>query len=113
MNAAALKHLAAIDPVMATLIREIGICKLKPETRRSPFQSLVQAVAHQQLNGTTAKVYFSFSNEPIDTRRQGLFNRERTRSLGADRSAVKNVSCLHRKNLCFCTAGRINIAIGF
>jgi DNA-3-methyladenine glycosylase II len=25
-----------------------------PETRRSPFQSLVQAVAHQQLNGTAA-----------------------------------------------------------
>jgi DNA-3-methyladenine glycosylase II len=54
MNAAALSHLSAVDPVMARLIREIGPCKLKPETRRSPFQSLVQAVAHQQLNGTAA-----------------------------------------------------------
>jgi DNA-3-methyladenine glycosylase II len=36
------------------LIREHGKCALKPETRRSPFQSLVQAVAHQQLNGTAA-----------------------------------------------------------
>jgi DNA-3-methyladenine glycosylase II len=27
---------------------------LEPEPRRSPFQSLVQAVAHQQLNGTAA-----------------------------------------------------------
>ncbi|HEX7578056.1 MAG TPA: DNA-3-methyladenine glycosylase 2 family protein, partial [Verrucomicrobiae bacterium] len=26
----------------------------EPETRRPPFQSLVQAVAHQQLNGTAA-----------------------------------------------------------
>jgi DNA-3-methyladenine glycosylase II len=51
---AALKHLAANDPVMRRLIREFGPCELKPETRRSPFQSLVQAVAHQQLNGTAA-----------------------------------------------------------
>jgi DNA-3-methyladenine glycosylase II len=36
------------------LIREHGKCSLKPEKRRSPFQSLVQAVAHQQLNGTAA-----------------------------------------------------------
>lgn len=39
---------------MELLIREHGQCALVPETRRSPFQSLVQAVAHQQLNGTAA-----------------------------------------------------------
>jgi DNA-3-methyladenine glycosylase II len=39
---------------MRQLIREHGKCALTPETRRSPFQSLVQAVAHQQLNGTAA-----------------------------------------------------------
>jgi DNA-3-methyladenine glycosylase II len=54
MTAAALKHLAAADPVMKRLIREVGRCKLEPERKRSPFQSLVQAVAHQQLNGTAA-----------------------------------------------------------
>ena len=54
MNAAALKHLSEADPVMARLIREIGACKLEHEPWRSPFQSLVQAVAHQQLNGTAA-----------------------------------------------------------
>ena len=54
MTAAALKLLAAADPVMRRLIREIGPCTLAPETRRQPFQSLVQAVAHQQLNGTAA-----------------------------------------------------------
>ena len=53
MNAAH-KHLAASDPVMRRLIREHGPCELEPETRRPPFQSLVQAVAHQQLNGTAA-----------------------------------------------------------
>jgi DNA-3-methyladenine glycosylase II len=39
---------------MKRLIREHRKCDLTPETRRSPFQSLVQAVAHQQLNGTAA-----------------------------------------------------------
>ena len=54
MNAAALKHLSAADPVMRRLIKQVGACGLEPETRRPPFQSLVQAVAHQQLNGTAA-----------------------------------------------------------
>jgi DNA-3-methyladenine glycosylase II len=54
MTPAALKHLATSDPVMRRLIRDFGPCGLVPETRRSPFQSLVQAVAHQQLNGTAA-----------------------------------------------------------
>lgn len=47
-------HLSERDPVMRALILEHGQCALVPETRRSPFQSLVQAVAHQQLHGTAA-----------------------------------------------------------
>ena len=39
---------------MRRLIREHGLCDLVPETRRSPFQSLVMAIAHQQLNGKAA-----------------------------------------------------------
>ncbi len=54
MTGAALKQLAANDPVMRRLICEHGPCGLTPETRRPPFQSLVMAVAHQQLNGTAA-----------------------------------------------------------
>ena len=54
MNNAACKYLAARDPVMRRLICEHGPCELEPETRCPPFQSLVQAVAHQQLNGTAA-----------------------------------------------------------
>ena len=54
MTPEAHKHLSARDPVMRRLIREHGQCALEPETRRSPFQSLIQAVAHQQLNGTAA-----------------------------------------------------------
>jgi len=54
MTPAAHKHLSKRDPVLRQLIREHGKCDLVPEKRRSPFQSLVQAVAHQQLNGTAA-----------------------------------------------------------
>jgi DNA-3-methyladenine glycosylase II len=54
MTPAAHKHLSKHDQVMRRLIREHGKCSLKPEKRRPPFQSLVMAVAHQQLNGTAA-----------------------------------------------------------
>jgi DNA-3-methyladenine glycosylase II len=54
VNAAALKHLSTVDLVMRKLIHEHGQCTLTPEKRRSPFQSLIMAVAHQQLNGTAA-----------------------------------------------------------
>lgn len=54
MTPEAHQHLSKNDPVMRRLIREHGKCDLAPETRRSPFQSLVMAIAHQQLNGTAA-----------------------------------------------------------
>ena len=44
---------------MRLLIREHGQCDLAPELRRPPFQSLVMAVAHQQLNGTAANTILS------------------------------------------------------
>ena len=40
---------------MRRLIRTHGPCALSPELKRSPFESLVRAVAHQQLNGTAAE----------------------------------------------------------
>lgn len=55
MHSAAEEHLGRVDDVMAGLIREVGPCGLKPQPWRSPFQSLVQAVAHQQLNGKAAE----------------------------------------------------------
>jgi len=69
MNPQALRQLAAADPVMARLIREFGPCRLQPEPGRPPFQSLVQAVAHQQLNGMAANT--------ILTRFKKLFPRRR------------------------------------
>ena len=51
---AAEKHLARVDRTMARLIRDIGQCTLRP-LRRSPYESLARAVAHQQLHGRAAE----------------------------------------------------------
>jgi 3-methyladenine DNA glycosylase/8-oxoguanine DNA glycosylase len=55
MHEAAIEHLTRADKVMARLIRKVGPCELETQKRCSPFQALVQSVAHQQLNGTAAK----------------------------------------------------------
>ena len=54
MNDAALQHLSQADPILGDLIAKVGPCGLKPDHTRSPYQALVQAVAHQQLNGKAA-----------------------------------------------------------
>lgn len=47
-------HLAKVDPVLRRFIREVGPCTIAPR-KISPYQALVRAVAHQQLNGTAAE----------------------------------------------------------
>jgi DNA-3-methyladenine glycosylase II len=51
---AAVKHLTRVDRTMARLIRDIGPCALRP-LRRSPYESLTRAIAHQQLHGRAAE----------------------------------------------------------
>jgi DNA-3-methyladenine glycosylase II len=55
MTPEALRHLAESDLVMGRLIEKIGACTLNPEPQRTPFESLVRAVAHQQLHGKAAE----------------------------------------------------------
>src|SRR5881396_2829070 len=54
MHEAAIEHLTKADKVLARLIRKVGPCEMNARRRCSPFQALVQSVAHQQLNGTAA-----------------------------------------------------------
>ena len=49
-----LRHLAKADPVMRKLIRRAGPCTLTPRRREPLYQTLVRAIAHQQLNGRAA-----------------------------------------------------------
>ena len=55
MNPTALAHLRKRCPVMRRLIRVHEPCLIVPDTRRSPFEALVSAVAHQQLHGKAAE----------------------------------------------------------
>lgn len=55
MTPEAIRHLSIQCSTMHRLICEHGDCTLMPEPRRSPFESLVRAVAHQQLNGIAAE----------------------------------------------------------
>jgi len=59
MHRAAELHLSKADRVLARVIREVGPCTIRPRRNCPPYQSLVQAVAHQQLNGTAAKTILS------------------------------------------------------
>jgi len=49
------KHLAAADPKMIGLIAAHGPCELSPYWDRSPYESLVRAVAYQQLHANAAQ----------------------------------------------------------
>lgn len=54
-TAHACKHLRRVDPVMRALILDVGECLWQPNVERSPYESLVRAVAHQQLHGKAAE----------------------------------------------------------
>ncbi len=51
---AAVHHLERACPAMRGLIRRVGPCTLEMSRGYTPFQSLVSAVAHQQLHGKAA-----------------------------------------------------------
>jgi DNA-3-methyladenine glycosylase II len=54
-HAAARRHLTRVDPVMGRLMREIGPSTLGRSRGMVPYQSLIRAVAHQQLHGIAAE----------------------------------------------------------
>jgi DNA-3-methyladenine glycosylase II len=51
----AITHLSRACPRMKALIRRVGPCGLAPERSREPYEALVRAIAHQQLNGRAAE----------------------------------------------------------
>ena len=53
MTPEAIEHLSNSDKRMAELIGRVGPCTIEIKSR-TPFQALVIAVTHQQLNGTAA-----------------------------------------------------------
>jgi DNA-3-methyladenine glycosylase II len=55
MNPVASKHLSKVDRILARVIRQVGPVNVVPSRGERPFQSLVRAVAYQQLTGKAAK----------------------------------------------------------
>jgi DNA-3-methyladenine glycosylase II len=51
-------HLAAADPVMAAIIRQIGRCGLHRSRREDPFTALVEAIVWQQLSTKAAATIY-------------------------------------------------------
>ena len=49
------RHLSAGSALMRRLIVVHGPCSLAPDWRRTPYEALVRAVTHQQLNGRAAE----------------------------------------------------------
>jgi DNA-3-methyladenine glycosylase II len=54
MSKLAVRHLSKVDPVMRALIRRVGPCGLEVRNH-SPFETLVRAIAHQQIHGRAAQ----------------------------------------------------------
>ncbi len=50
----AIRHLSAVDPAMAALIRRVGRCGYVQD-KQEPYEALVRAIAHQQLHGAAAR----------------------------------------------------------
>ena len=46
--------LASVDPAMKRLIDRVGPCTMAMRPAHSPYEALMRAVVHQQLNGTAA-----------------------------------------------------------
>lgn len=90
---------------MAGLIRKVGPCRITIRSRRSPFQALVQAVTHQQLNGTAAqtilrRVLALFPGRKFPTPEQLLGTPdERLRAAGLSRAKTASVKDIAAKTI--------------
>jgi 3-methyladenine DNA glycosylase/8-oxoguanine DNA glycosylase len=105
MTEEAIEYLTSNDERLAWLIGRVGPCRLKPKKRRSPFESLVQSVAYQQLNGTAAatilgRVKALYPNRRFPTPEDLLATAdERLRGAGLSRAKVAAIKDIAAKTL--------------
>ena len=93
MTAEALDHLRKSCTHMRRTIKAIGPCTLVPEPDRTPFRSLIQAVAHQQLHGAAAETILRrfralFGNRFPTPVRLAEVSDEQLRGVGFSRAKV-------------------------
>jgi DNA-3-methyladenine glycosylase II len=103
MTPEAIKHLQKRCAVMRRLIRQIGPFTLVPERQRSPFESLVRAVAHQQLHGKAAESILRrfralFSGKAFPSARQlATVSDEALRACGFSRAKIASLRDIAEK----------------
>ena len=104
----AVGHLSSADKTLARLIRRIGPCGLTPDHRQSPFEALVEAVAHQQLTGKAAQTILGRVKALVPKRRFPTpddliaLPEDRLRGAGLSRAkvaAVKDIALKTRDGL--------------
>jgi DNA-3-methyladenine glycosylase II len=104
MTAAALDHLRAACKHMRRLIKTHGPCTLVPALDRTPFESLVMAVAHQQLNGTAANTILRrfrglFGGRFPSPARLAAVDDDALRGVGFSRAKVASIRDIAAKSL--------------
>jgi DNA-3-methyladenine glycosylase II len=91
MESEAVKHLKSVDSVLERLIEKFGHVRVQPR-RVPPFQSLIHAIAHQQLTGKAASTILNrfqalFGNGPFPAPEQILkMDLEKIRAVGFSRA---------------------------
>jgi DNA-3-methyladenine glycosylase II len=116
MTPQALEHLRDHCKIMRRIIREIGPCTLLPETRRTLFESLVRAVAHQQLHGKAANSILRrfvelFGQTRFPSARQlASVSDEALRSCGFSRAKIASLRDIGEKSLSSVVPGRREIS---
>jgi len=105
MSEKAIAHLSKADKILGRLIKKVGPYAWKPNRRRSPFETLVKSVAHQQLNGTAAatilkRVIALYPGRSFPTPGELLATPdERLRAAGLSRAKVASIKDIAAKTL--------------
>jgi DNA-3-methyladenine glycosylase II len=104
----AVEHLSSADRTLGRLIRRVGPCALVPDHGQSPFEALVEAVAHQQLTGKAARTILGRVKALVPERRFPspddliVLPEESLRAAGLSRAkvaAVKDIALKTRDGL--------------
>jgi DNA-3-methyladenine glycosylase II len=102
---------------MKALIRRIGPCLMETHGTRSPFQSLVSAVAHQQLNGKAAATILGrfqnlFPRGRFPTAKSlAMVSDEQLRGVGFSRAKAAAIRDIAEKSLSGIVPGSKAIAL--
>src|SRR6266496_130752 len=116
MHERAVQHLIESDNVLARVIRQEGPCRLRPNRSQSPFESLVEAVTHQQLTGKAAQTILGrvkalHPQRPFPTPEDLLGTPEdKLRAAGLSRAKVAAVKDISAKTMQGLVPGTSEIA---